>query len=44
MFAAARSMMFLDSVQKQRAIGIATEIGDHIKGRKLEVSSPANLV
>ncbi|KAF2359904.1 N-terminal acetyltransferase A auxiliary subunit [Trinorchestia longiramus] len=33
---AARSMVFLDEVQKQRAIEIATEIGDHIKGRDLE--------
>lgn len=33
---AARSMVFLDSVQKQRAIAIATELGDDLQGRSLQ--------
>lgn len=33
---AARSMVVLDSVQKERAITIATDLSDHLKGRDLK--------
>ena len=31
-------MMFLDKVERDRAICIATDLSDHLEGRDLEVS------